>query len=42
MIGLTTSNFGALVRFKIPIIPFFVSTLFIIDYCRLTPRERDL
>jgi hypothetical protein len=34
MIGLTTSNFGALVRFKIPIIPFFVSTLFIIDYLR--------
>lgn len=32
MIGLTTSNFGALVRFKIPILPFFVSTLFIIDY----------
>jgi hypothetical protein len=32
MIGLTTSNFGALVRFKIPILPFFVTTLFIIDY----------
>jgi hypothetical protein len=30
MIGLTTSNFGALVRFKIPLIPFFVSALFII------------
>jgi hypothetical protein len=26
MIGLTTSNFGALVRFKIPILPFFVTT----------------
>lgn len=41
MIGLTTSNFGALVRFKIPIIPFFVSTLFIIDYLRTTVHERD-
>lgn len=26
-IGLTTANFGALVRFKIPLIPFFVSFL---------------
>ena len=32
MIGLTTSNFGALVRFKIPILPFFVSALFMIEY----------
>ena len=32
MIGLTTSNFGALVRFKIPILPFFVSALFILNY----------
>jgi len=32
MIGLTTSNFGALVRFKIPLIPFYLSALFIIDY----------
>ena len=40
MIGLTTSNFGALVRFKIPIIPFFLSTLFIVDYVRsLNPKE---
>lgn len=30
LIGLTTSNFGALVRYKIPLIPFFMSTLFII------------
>lgn len=32
MIGLTTSNFGALVRFKIPILPFFVSALFIVNH----------
>lgn len=32
MIGLTTSNFGALVRFKIPLLPYFVSSLFMIDY----------
>jgi hypothetical protein len=29
-VGLTTSNFGALVRYKIPAIPFFMSTLIII------------
>ncbi|MBN8696792.1 MAG: hypothetical protein J0L87_09690 [Bacteroidetes bacterium] len=40
MIGLTTSNFGALVRFKIPILPFFVTTLFIIDYIMKKKKER--
>lgn len=30
MIGLTTSNFGALVRFKIPLMPFFMSTILIL------------
>jgi len=28
-VGLTSSNFGALVRFKIPLLPFFVASLFI-------------
>jgi hypothetical protein len=31
-VGLTTSNFGSLVRYKIPAIPFFVASLFIIHY----------
>jgi len=31
-IGLTTSNFGALVRYKIPAIPFFVASLIITNY----------
>lgn len=30
-VGLTTSNFGSLVRYKIPAIPFFVISLFIIN-----------
>ena len=30
--GVTTPNFGALVRFKIPLIPMFVSGLFIMRY----------
>lgn len=28
--GLTTSNFGSLVRYKIPLLPFFMASLFII------------
>jgi len=36
-IGVSTPNFGALVRFKIPLIPFFVSGLYIID---LLHKER--
>ncbi|HNP99441.1 MAG TPA: hypothetical protein PKK99_10320, partial [Bacteroidia bacterium] len=31
-VGLTTSNFGSLVRYKIPAIPFYVASLFIIHY----------
>lgn len=41
MIGITTSNFGALVRFKIPILPFFVSALFMIDHFRTLKEYRD-
>ncbi|MBN8692171.1 MAG: hypothetical protein J0L69_03190 [Bacteroidetes bacterium] len=42
MIGLTTSNFGALVRFKIPLVPYFVSALFLIDYCYKQIKKRDI
>lgn len=31
-VGLTTANFGALVRYKIPLIPYYVATLFILYY----------
>jgi hypothetical protein len=31
-VGIATANFGALVRYKIPCIPFFLATLFIIEY----------
>ncbi|MBK6753365.1 MAG: hypothetical protein IPG69_07160 [Flavobacteriales bacterium] len=30
--GITTPNFGALVRFKIPLIPFFVASMYIMLY----------
>lgn len=32
MVGLTSGNFGNLERYKIPCIPFFIASLFIIDY----------
>jgi hypothetical protein len=31
-VGLATSNFGSLVRLKIPCIPFFISSLFVLKY----------
>jgi len=30
-VGLTTANFGALVRYKIPALPFYLSTLYILE-----------
>jgi len=44
-VGVTTGNFGSLVRYKIPAIPFLVSGLIIIYYKRNEPEEnviRDL
>jgi len=38
-VGVTTANFGALVRFKIPLLPFYVSTCFIILYLAKEKRE---
>ncbi|MCC5928956.1 MAG: hypothetical protein JJU28_06895 [Cyclobacteriaceae bacterium] len=31
-VGLTTYNFGSLVRYKIPMLPFFATALFILNY----------
>ncbi len=33
-VGLTTSNFGSLVRYKIPALPFFLASLYMIRYHR--------
>jgi hypothetical protein len=46
-VGLTTSNFGALVRYKIPAVPFFASSLLIIqslgnaEYLKDEEEEKD-
>jgi hypothetical protein len=42
-LGITTANFGALVRYKIPAIPFFLSMLYILEnqakQSRLTAKQ---
>ncbi len=40
-IGLTTSNFGSLVRYKIPAIPFFVASLFMISETYKTLKKKS-
>ncbi len=41
-VGLTTANFGALVRLKIPCIPFYVSSLFILRHLYEKKYKRKL
>ena len=31
-VGISTSNFGSLVRYKIPVIPFYIACLYIVQY----------
>jgi len=40
-VGLSTSNFGSLVRYKIPCIPFFVATLYIVRHLHSKYRENN-
>jgi hypothetical protein len=39
-VGISTSNFGSLVRYKIPVIPFYVACLYIIQYKARLVLER--
>ncbi|MFT3886298.1 MAG: hypothetical protein QM724_12990 [Flavobacteriales bacterium] len=41
-IGLSTANFGALVRFKIPLLPFFASSMAILIKTYKTPSRRRI
>lgn len=38
-VGLTTSNFGSLVRYKIQALPFFLSSLYMINYHREKEKQ---
>lgn len=40
-IGVSTPNFGALVRFKIPLVPFFVAGLYIISFLNELRRRTE-
>jgi hypothetical protein len=40
-VGLTTSNFGSLVRYKIPCIPFFIASLYLIQHLCREQRAED-
>lgn len=39
-VGLATANFGALVRYKIPLVPFYFSTLFLIY--QIAQKEKEI
>ncbi|OFX75324.1 MAG: hypothetical protein A2X12_09245 [Bacteroidetes bacterium GWE2_29_8] len=41
IVGLTTANFGALVRYKIPLIPLYLSSLFIIRHLYQKEKEKE-
>lgn len=41
-VGFSTSNFGSLVRYKIPIIPFFIASVYIIDYFAKRDKENAI
>lgn len=41
MLGITTPNFGALVRFKIPLMPFFCSGLYVLYSTRKIIGQQD-
>ncbi|MDN5215964.1 hypothetical protein QQ020_28055 [Fulvivirgaceae bacterium BMA12] len=41
-VGFTTYNLGSLVRYKIPMIPFYISAVFIIKNYTKTSRKKDL
>ena len=40
VVGVTTPNFGALVRFKIPMVPFYIGALYIVNYLAVIKRAR--
>lgn len=41
-VAISTSNFGALVRLRIPLLPFFVSALMILNYLKDVNTDKEL
>ena len=38
-VGISTSNFGSLVRYRIPVLPFFIASLYIIQYIYMIQKQ---
>jgi hypothetical protein len=38
-VGISTSNFGSLVRYRIPVLPFFIASLYMMEYYFRTRKE---
>ncbi len=38
-VGISTSNFGSLVRYRIPVLPFYIASLYIMEYYFRTKRD---
>jgi hypothetical protein len=38
-VGISTSNFGSLVRYRIPVLPFFIASLYIIQHLYFLKRK---
>ena len=38
-VGISTSNFGSLVRYRIPVLPFFIASLYMMEYYFRTKRN---
>ena len=40
-VGISTSNFGSLVRYRIPVLPFFIASLYMMEYFFKTNKEKE-
>jgi hypothetical protein len=40
-VGISTSNFGSLVRYRIPSLPFFLASIYIIEYIQKKKKEEE-
>ena len=40
-VGISTSNFGSMVRYRIPVYPFFIASLYIINYYYLLNKNKS-
>jgi hypothetical protein len=39
---LTAGNFGAMVRYKIPMLPFFASMIVVLSFIKIAPKKNKI